>query len=257
MLVDSEKLIQEDKDEIIDFYMKLCRAKKSTDKLFAIYDLDLFTNENSPVDYKDIAIIKYSKGKKELCNLLSKNPIRPDIESKELIILTIGDKESRFFFDFLLFEPSTEDLKKDIFKQLFLKKISNTLMKSINKESVNYPSLHKIKELNMKLINAPEIQDSNEDDIKIQDKVESTLSYLSNYEYLNSICIFLENPINSAKKTYLKKLFLNLHKNSINNIIFCINKNKSKDTTAASIQECLGSEVPFSQNNIFVLNTLK
>lgn len=261
ILVYSEKLIQEDKDEIIDFFMNLCRNKKSAEKLFVIYDLDLFPNEKTSDDYKDISIIKYSKGKKELCNLLSKNPIRPYIESKELIILTIGDKETQFFFDFLLFEPSSEDVKKDIFEQICLMMISNKIMKLINKESVNYPLLHKINELNMKLIKAPEIQ-GNEDDIKIQDKVESTLSFLSNYEYLNSICIFLEHPIkfNRAKKTYLKKLFLNLHKNSINNIIFCINANKCKDTTAATIlkkiQECLGSEVSFSQKNIFLFDTL-
>ncbi|RIA85230.1 hypothetical protein C1645_697960 [Glomus cerebriforme] len=75
----------------------------------------------------------------------------------------------------------------------------------------------------LRLIDTPGIGDTrglNQD----KKNFENILNYISNYKFLNGICIFLKpnnSRLNVVFRFYINELLANLHKNAKDNIVFC------------------------------------
>lgn len=133
----------------------------------------------------------------------------------------------------------------------------------VGQSSTQYAKAHvfHIDNLTLRIIDTPGIGDTRGIEMDKQN-LQNTLSYISNYGYLNGICILLK-PNNAkldlAFRYCIKELLTNLHQKAVDNIIFCFTNSrgtfyKPGDTLPAlrtllrNLQEQSGVSIPLREN---------
>ncbi|CAF3572212.1 unnamed protein product, partial [Rotaria socialis] len=204
----------------------------------------------------------------------------------EVNILLLGETgvgKSTFinaFINYLTFssleEAETEELRAGIFTKFII--TDDTCMERTIKigyddnecttegqSATQYAKAHvfHIGDLTLRIIDAPGIGDTRGIEMDKQN-LQNTLSYISNYGYLNGICILLKpnnSRLNLEFRYCIKELLTNLHKKATDNIVFCFTNcrgtfYKPGDTLPAlrtllkDLEEQSGVSVPL-QSNIF------